>query len=262
MFHWITKIILSASIFLGITSPAISPTPIVDSRPTPTAIVSIQAMPKLTPKQIIKSQTPTPPITPTSVATPVPAPESTSMPTPTPTPIVYTETQTIARKFLSNPTLNNLKIFCEKAKSIDSSQTEEVLNEDKTAIRVVSIPLSETISSCVHLNNPNSDIVFIFPTSNSLLIDLCAEDTDTLRMSKIKWNNKMREDNQIYKLYGFNNNIPGFVAGGVDYELISGCSGEPIASLQLELYSKKVSMFINFNSSLVAPEDEISKLVK
>lgn len=58
MFHWIAKIIISTSVFLGITSPTVSPTPIVDSTPTPTAIVSPRATP--TPKLIIKSQTPTP----------------------------------------------------------------------------------------------------------------------------------------------------------------------------------------------------------
>jgi len=338
MFHWIAKIIISTSIFLGITSPAVSPIPIVVLTPIPTAIVSASATPKLVSKQIIKFQIPIPSTITTSIPTLTPTPISTptstydcnkisnlsrrvvagremqieeaieyykqypptaegvlestknqyalyleakqkcpmSTPVATPTPVGYTETQTIARDFLNNPILDSLKTFCEKAKNISSSQTKEVLNEDKTAIKMVNIPLSETISSCAYLSDSNSDIVFISPSPSSLLIDLCATDTDTLRMTKIKWNDKIRGYNQTYKLYGSkNNSLLSFTVANVNYELIPSCPVERTSkivdgivyysitpSVLLELYPSRVSTFININNSIVVPEVEIRKLIK
>jgi hypothetical protein len=266
MFHWITKIIISASMFLGITSPIVSPTPLVDLTSTSTVVVSDRATPKPTLKQITKPQIPTPSTT--TILTPTPIPTQIQIQASTPTPVVYTETQTMAKDFLSNPTLDSLKVFCEKAKNIPSLQTKEVLNDDKTAIKLVNIPLSETIQGCGYLNNPNSGVVFISPTSTSLLINLCAEDTDTLRVTIIKWNNKMREYNQTYKLYGFNNSYRGLSGTHADdntnYQSISNCpeNDKRVTDAETKLYQKRALTFIGVNKYLITPEVEIEKLVK
>jgi len=128
-------------------------------------------------------------------------------------PPVDSETQIIARNFLNNPTLENLKVFCKQANSIPSLKTEDVLSEDKKTIKTVTLSLSETISSCQYLNNPDSGIIFISPKYDSLLISFNDSDDDRTRMNKIQWNNKIQEYNKIYKLYGYSDNYYKSIGG-------------------------------------------------
>lgn len=119
MFNWLTKIILSVAVFLGISSPAVLLTPIVDITPTPTAIVTTPATIKL-PSEIIKS----------------PVPTSTPTPSPTPTTKPVRADILLLERLLANPTPEEFKRLCTEGVGILTSiyKTEEVLSNDRLSV--------------------------------------------------------------------------------------------------------------------------------
>jgi hypothetical protein len=162
---------------------------------------------------------PTPTLVPTStpipssivISTQVLAPTSILAPMPSPTPILtptltaipqkqLTEKESIIKDFLDNPSVDNLKVFCDKAKNVQSQQTKEVLSEDKTAIETINKTLSEVLTSCRYLTYPNSH--FFLSNLDSLLVNLDSSDNDSIRIIKIKYNDQIKEYDQKYKVYG------------------------------------------------------------
>lgn len=109
----------------------------------------------------------------------------------------------VIKEFLDDPSLDNFRVFCNKAKNVKSSQTEETLSEDRTKMELVNKTLFEIVSSCRYLNDPNSGVFFV-SNPESLLVNLDSTDTDNIRTKKINYNNQIKELDHQYKIYSYN----------------------------------------------------------
>lgn len=113
-----------------------------------------------------------------------------------------TEEESLIIGFLSDPSLDNFRIFCNKAGNVQSKQTKEVLSGDKTTMITVNKTLFEVISSCRLLTDPNFGYIFVNSIDN-LIVSLDSSDSDDVRIRKIRFNDQIKELNRGYKVYGY-----------------------------------------------------------
>lgn len=108
----------------------------------------------------------------------------------------------IKQNFLSNPTINNLRNFCDLAKSVEGKTTKKILSENKQEMIEVKRKLVEEIFSCNIINDDKYEII---PLDNKLLISIQNEDTDSVREAKILYNDKIKNfiNTNKVKLIGF-----------------------------------------------------------
>jgi hypothetical protein len=185
MFSWLTKIILSASIFLGFSSPAVlivKETPVsnvVSDESTPTPIIS--PIPTLA-----ATQTPTKTIT----TTPVPSPAD--------------EAQVLLSNYLSNPTPEQFTKLCNESKSVTSNLYREILDTNRQNIVKDYYSLYDLLGGCAYVNN--SDYLFVTSDGNKFDVIFEDDDSDDLRRQKIQFNQVLSEirTNNKYFLYSKN----------------------------------------------------------
>lgn len=115
------------------------------------------------------------------------------------------EAAKIITDFLISPTLDNFKVFCEKAKNIPSKETKDILSNDKTQILKEFVMLSEIVIHCNLINNKN--YTFVVPKPDDFVLSLDGSDSDNLRMSKIGFNERLRDVNAKYPFYIVDNYI-------------------------------------------------------
>lgn len=119
-------------------------------------------------------------------------------------------------EFLTNPTLENFKVFCEKAKALDGKKTKEVLSPDKQSLITQKESMFSDFKEC-NFGNKSIDVsskeylydnpYSLLSLDKNLLINLENDDPDWLRESKLLYNNKINkllEESKI-KIVIFNN---------------------------------------------------------
>lgn len=114
-----------------------------------------------------------------------------------------TEAAQVINEFLSNPSMDNFRVFCVKAKDIKSSQTKEVLSADRTKMETINKTLFEAINTCHYLTDPDSGFLFV-SNLEDLLVDFDDIDTDSVRTKKISYNDQINELDHQYKIYSYN----------------------------------------------------------
>ena len=119
-------------------------------------------------------------------------------------------------EFLASPTLENFKVFCEKAKTLDGKKTKEVLSPDKQSLITQKESMFSDFKEC-NFGNKSIDVsskeylydnpYSLLSLDKNLLINLENDDPDWLRESKLLYNNKINkllEESKI-KIVIFNN---------------------------------------------------------
>lgn len=110
------------------------------------------------------------------------------------------EAKILIKEFLDNPSPDNFRVFCDKAKNVKSSQTKESLSADRTQMELVNKTLFEVVDTCRTITNP--EIIFVSDL-DSLLVSLNGTDTDSIRIKKLDYNKQLKELGHQYKIYGY-----------------------------------------------------------
>lgn len=103
--------------------------------------------------------------------------------------------------FLADPTIPNFQKFCADAKNLDGFTTKEVFNADRTAMIKVQKTLYEDTPSCASLDKDS--FIWVIYTDNFLLPLDNSGESDELRKSKIRYNEKIKSLSE-YRMFGFN----------------------------------------------------------
>lgn len=105
-------------------------------------------------------------------------------------------------EFLKDPTLENFKVFCEKAKSLEGNKTKQVLSEDKKSLITQKDSMFNDFKECSYFNNntqtstgkesqfANYNLIVL---DKNILVELKDNDSDWLREAKILYNNRVNE---------------------------------------------------------------------
>lgn len=105
---------------------------------------------------------------------------------------IFTENQPgyqIMQEFLKNPTIENFKIFCSSAKSIDGYTTKQVMSSDRVNLITIKSSLYEGMNYC---NRFDKSLLSLLPLDEKLLIELKDNDTDEVRQAKLLLNDKVK----------------------------------------------------------------------
>jgi hypothetical protein len=92
--------------------------------------------------------------------------------------------------FLKNPTIENFKVFCESAKTIEGNSTKQILDQNRENLINIKVTLYEEIKDCQKIST-NTDNTYYLPLDKNLLISLANDDTDEIRRIKILYNAKI-----------------------------------------------------------------------
>jgi len=95
-------------------------------------------------------------------------------------------------ELLKNPTFENYKAFCLKAKGSQGIGSVEKLDANREKIISVPLTLYESIRGCKRLDNGEKFTVYTLP-DNNLYLPLKGDDTDLVRKTRIMWNDKLSE---------------------------------------------------------------------
>lgn len=105
-------------------------------------------------------------------------------------------------EFLKDPTLENFKIFCEKAKSLEGKKTKQVLSADKQSLIFQKDSMFNDFKECSYFDNKaltgtgkesqyaNYNLIVL---DKNLLTELKDNDEDWLREAKILYNNRVND---------------------------------------------------------------------
>lgn len=222
MFHWLTKIILSIAVFLGISSPAVLPTLITDLTPTPTAVVS--TLPTATPTPTVTSTTP---------------------------PSLSDRKDIIALKtFQAAPSINSLRSLCGQARTIETNlfYYKDELSKDRSGVmKVISLlPLSTFLTYCRGIDSKDVQFYSFADAVSLLSATLLANDSDALRLEKIKYNADIISKMKNYGVIGISFCAP--------YNL-KFYPGGPFKELVIDTNS-------DFRIELVFPEAQVNLVLK
>ncbi len=95
--------------------------------------------------------------------------------------------------FFADPTIENLKRFCNDIKDVKSSQIKEGLSPDRTSIVKVDLTLYETTTWCDQLIGGQSNRYswFVFRKNDFIIPLTNYNDSDSVRMAKIRYNQEL-----------------------------------------------------------------------
>ena len=100
----------------------------------------------------------------------------------------------LIKEFYNNPTLENFKTICDKAKNIDGNTTSQVLDSNRQNLITVkqSLYYDEGMSDCRRLNQDKYFVgSYFIPLDKTSLISFANDDTDTQRKIKIMFNSQI-----------------------------------------------------------------------
>ena len=96
----------------------------------------------------------------------------------------------IITDFLKDPTLENFKTFCEKAKGVEGLQVEKTMDDSKESLITKKLSYYYDLEDCVYLND--SEETFYFALDNGLRVELESNDPDWYREAKLLYNDKIQ----------------------------------------------------------------------
>lgn len=107
----------------------------------------------------------------------------------------------LLKEFEANPSVESFYNICNKGKSIKTFMEKEVLSEDELSMKKVPLTLYEAVNSCSITEDKN--FVFVMANEGALLAKFNDNDSDEVRINKIKFNEEIKKLDDK-KIYGYN----------------------------------------------------------
>jgi len=122
----------------------------------------------------------------------------------------------ITAEFLKDPTLDNFKLFCNKAKDIEGSQVERTMDDSRESLITKKISYYFDLEDCVNLSD--SEDIFYFPLNSDLQVELKRNDPNWFREVKLLYNDKIQAliSNSVIKFVTFQKDMFSGVPGDND----------------------------------------------
>lgn len=108
----------------------------------------------------------------------------------------------LLKEFQTNPSLNGFYSLCDEGKNLITHITKKTLSKDKTIMEDTHITLFEAIPSCEKIND--DDFIFVTDSDTGLFAQLNDSDTDEIRIKKLEFNERIKNDIKNNKVYGYN----------------------------------------------------------
>lgn len=103
-------------------------------------------------------------------------------------------------------TIESLEDLCERGKEIETFKQREVFSSDRTKMEWQPIALSEVLGFCEYVNNESYN--FVYEGNHDVLLKkLSDEDSDELRLFKIKYNEAINRHVKDQKIIGCPNEM-------------------------------------------------------
>jgi len=102
--------------------------------------------------------------------------------------------------FFTTPNLITLKEVCEQAKGVPTGDTKNVLSADKLTMQKVPYTLYDQFKEMCDLIG-RDDIQFVNATPNAFFLTLANDDSDSVRLAKLKSNDFMKIPNSYAVFY-------------------------------------------------------------
>jgi hypothetical protein len=158
---------------------------------------------------------------------------------------VSTPKSILIAEFLKDPTLDNFRSFCNKAKDIEGSQIEKTMDDSRESLITKKLSYYYDVEDCVYLNNPED--TYYLPLNNDLLVELKSNDPDWFREAKLIYNDK------IHTL--INTNTIRFI--GFEKSMFSAIRGE--GSDEFDSIESPKELFAYYFSKINNIEDNMSQ---
>jgi len=108
----------------------------------------------------------------------------------------------LLKDFQANPSLEGFYNICKEGKDLETHITKKSLSEDKTFMEDVPITLSEAMPSCEKIDD--DDFIFVTTSDTGLFAELKDSDTDEIRIGKLQFNDRIKNDIRDNQIYGYN----------------------------------------------------------